>query len=150
MTDPTLTISIDRAGLSLAPLVFSGALDGTTLGIVGYQPPALQSRITYAPDSMDVHGSEAIAAAWQQAVLGFDWVRDDDATETQVQASYGEVAAAVGQFSYLVTTQVSGAPAQVWRADMGSVSPSARTYMDLVNHNPVFAVTIPVYPIPGA
>jgi len=149
MTDPTLTISIDRTGLSLGALAFSGALDGTTLGIVGYQPPALQSRVTYAPDSINIHGSEAIAASWQQAILGFDWVRDGDSTETEVQASYAEVAAAIAQFSYVVTTQVSGAPAQLWRADPGSIVPAARTYSDLTYRNPVYAVTLPVYPIPG-
>lgn len=146
MTDPTLTIAISRTSLSLAPLSFSGALDGTTLGIVGYQPPAMQSRVVYMPDSADVDGSEAIAATWQQSLLSFDWVREG-ATETQVQASFAEVLAAVGQFSYTVTTTVSGAPAQVWSADRGSVVPSARTYVDLEHRIPVYAVTIPVYPI---
>jgi hypothetical protein len=150
MTDPTLMISIDRTSLSLDPLVFSGSPDGTVLGVVSYQPPGLQRRITYAPDSADVDGSEAVASAWQQALLSFDWVRDGGATETQVQASYLEVAAALAQFSYPVTTQVSGAPAQVWAADSGSLAPAARTYVDLVNHNPVYSVTIPVRPIPGS
>lgn len=147
VVDPTLTVSIDRTSLSLAPLVFSGSLDGTALGIVGYQPPSLQMRVAYAPDSVNVHGSEPVGASYQQAILGVDWVRDGAATETQVQASFAEVAAAVGQFSYTVTTQVSGAPAQVWSADPGSLSASGRTFGDLANVNPVFALSIPVYPI---
>lgn len=146
MIDPTLTISIDRTSLSLAPLVFSAKIDGTALGIAGYQPPARQARLTYAPDSMNVHGSEAIAASWQQAILGFDWFREST-TETQLQAAFAEVVAAVEQFSYTVTTQVSGAPAQVWAADMGSCAPSARSFADLANVSAVFAVSIPVYPI---
>lgn len=146
VVDPTLTISIDRTSLSLSPLVLSASL-GTTLGIVGYQAPALAWRLGYLPDSDDVHGSELQSAAYQQAILGFDWVRDGGATETQVAASYAEVAAAIGQFSYTVTTQVSGAPAQVWSADPGSMPASPRSYPDLVNRNPVYAVTIPVYPI---
>lgn len=150
MIDPTLTISIDRTSLSLSPLTFSGAQDGTTLGIVEYLPPQLRSRVLYMPSSADVHGDEAIAASWQQSILGFDWTRDGVATETQIQASFAEVMAAIGQFSYTVTTQVSGAPAQVWAADMGSMTPSARNYIDLANLTPVYAVSIPVYPIAGA
>lgn len=147
MTAPTLTIVIDRTSLSLSPLTFSASLDGATLGVVDYQPPALQWRLGYMPDSSDAHGSELVSAAYQQAILGFDWVRDGGATETQVQASRAEVAAALAQFSYTVETQVSGAPAEVWSADPGSQVPSARVYANLLHRNPVYAVSIPVYPI---
>lgn len=150
MTDPTLTISIDRTSLSLSALVFSGSLDGTVLGIVNYQPPAFQMRVNYAPDSADVHGSEALSASYQQALLSFDWMRDASTTETQVQAAREEVRAALAQFSFTVTTQVSGAPAEVWSASPGSLTPPARTYMDLTHLTPVFGVSIPVYPIPGS
>lgn len=148
MIDPTFTLSIDRSALSLAPLVFSGSLDANDLGVVNYQAPAFQSRVTYAPDSMNVHGSEAIGGAWQQAILGFDWMLDEAANETAVTAAYAEVVAAVGQFSYAVTTTVSDASAQVWAADMGSIVPPRRTYVDLAHPNAlVVAVSIPVYPI---
>lgn len=149
MTDPTLSISISRSAAAGGPtaLVFD-AQPGATLGIVSYQPPALQQRIAYAPDSVDIHGSEAIGASYQQALLSFDWMRDGSTTETQLQASFAEVATALAQMSYTVTTQVSGAPAQVWAADPGSMVPAARTYVDLVNPNTVvYSVTIPVYPI---
>lgn len=152
MTDPTLTITIDRSSLpgSLDPLEFSGNLDDAGLGILDYQPPARQARVAYAPDSVNTHGSEATGASWQQAILGFDWVCDTAADETALQAAYEEVVAALGQFSYEVTTQVSGAPAQTWSADMGSCAPSQRDYENLANLNPVYAVSIPVYPIPGS
>lgn len=153
MTDPTLTISLSRstAAGGPTPLLFSGALDGTALGVVNYQPPARQSRVTYAPDSIYVHGSEPIAASWQQAMLNFDWMLDSAADEAAVQAAYAEVVAAVGQFSYSVTTQINGAPAEVWAADMGSVVPPQRTFVDLAHPDAlVVAVTIPVYPIPGS
>lgn len=147
----TLTISIDRTGLSLSALEFSGADDATDLGIVGYQPPSRQSRVTYAPDSINIAGSEAIGGTWQQAILGFDWVPDRAASESDVQTAFAEVVAAVGQFSFTVTTQVSGAPAQVWAANMGSATHPARTYVDLSGVvRPVFSVSIPVYPIPGS
>lgn len=152
MTSPTLTITIDRSSMAgaLEPLVFSGALDSNELGVVSYQPPALQRRVAYAPDSGDVDGSEAVSSSWQQSLLSFDWVRDAAASETQVQASYDEVAAALAQFSFTVTTKVSDAPSRVWSADSGSLVPSPRTYEDMANLNPVYAVTIPVQPIPGS
>lgn len=150
MTDPTLTITISRTELGLDPLVFSGADDGEVLGVVAYTEPALQRRVAYAPDSVDVDGSEAVAASWQQSMLNFDWVRDGDATEAQVQASRNEVRDAVGQFAYTVTTQVNGAPVEVWAADGGSQTPSPRDYLNLAYRNPVYAVSIPVYPIPGS
>lgn len=152
MTDPTLTISIDRSSLpgSLAPLVFSAALDATPLGIVGYQPPADVPRYAYAPSSADVDGAELVAVAWEHTNLGFDWVADEAASEADVQTAYLEVRAALEQFSFPVTTQVDGAPAQVWTADRGGMNPSPRTYEDLLNHNPVYSVTIPVQPIPGS
>jgi hypothetical protein len=153
VTDPTLTISIDRSGMpgALEPLVFSGAVDATPLGIYDYQEPARQMRVTYAPDSADIHGSEATGAALQQAVLGWDWAADHATSETDVQAAYDEVAAAISQFSYLVTTQVSGAPARVWSADPGSLIPSPRDYSDLSDPTThVYSVSLPVFPIPGS
>lgn len=146
-----LTITIDRTGLSLSPLVLSGVDDDHDYGITAYQPPALQARVGYMPDSGDIDGSEAISSSWQQSLLGFSFVPDHADDETDVQASYAEVAAAVGQFSFTVTTQVSGAPAQVWSADRGSIALAAgsRSYLDLTAVPPVYSITIPVYPVPA-
>jgi hypothetical protein len=149
MTEVPLTVSIDRTSLSLSPLVFSATADANPLGLAAYTPPARQARVIYAPDSINIHGSEALGMSWQQALLNFDWFREST-TEAQLQAAYAEVVAAVEQFSYLVTTQVSDAPAEVWRADPGSVTPSQRDYADLANLSPVYSVSIPVYPIPGS
>lgn len=147
MTDVPATITVSRASLSLPDLVFSMAYDGTPLGILSYQAPALLWRRNYMPDSVDTHGSELVSAAYQQAILGWDWIRDNGATEAQVQASRKEVEQALAQFSYTVTTQVNGAPAEAWSAEPGDQTPSARTYEDLANSNPVFSVSVPVYPI---
>lgn len=147
MTVPTLTITISRTSLSLSPLVLSGSIDANELGIVNYQPPARLANNTYAPDSVDVDGSEPIASSWQQSLLNFDWMPDQATSETEVQTSYADVVAALGQFSYTVTTQVSGAPAEVWSANRGSVTPPPRDYVDMAFLRPVYAVTIPVYPV---
>lgn len=152
MIDPTLTITVSRLLLPGPPaaLVFSGKKGDVPLVITGYVPPSREARVTYAPDSVDVHGSVPIAAAWQQSIIGWDWAADGLTSESDVQAAYDEVAAALGQFTYTVTTQVSGAPAQAWKADMGSITPVPRTFANLANLNPEYAVTIPVYPIAGS
>ncbi len=150
MSVPTLTITIDRTSLTLAPLVLSGKLDGTPLGIVNYSPPARLSRMTQMPDNPQIDGTEYTGTAWEKTMLGFDWMPDTATTETQVQASYAEVVAAVGQFEFTVKTKVSDAPEETWYANRGSVLPGDRTLIDLTHHNPVYAVDIPVHPIPGA
>lgn len=145
----TLTISIDRTSLSLSALVLSGAVDANDYGITSYSPPGLQQRRKQMPDADSVHGSEITGTAYQQAILGFSWVPDQATDETDVQAAYLEVAAAIGQFEFTVTTQVGGAPAQVWSANAGDIdlAGGSRTYTDLEHSNPVYSVTIPVYPI---
>lgn len=152
MTDVPVTISIGRSSMpgSPAPLVFSATYDGTALGIVSYQPPADVPRYTYAPSGGSANGAELVEVAWEQTNLGWDWIADEATTGADVQAAYLEVRAALEQFSFPVTTQVDGAPAQVWAADRGGMNPSPRTYEDLANRNPVYSVTIPVYPTPGS
>jgi hypothetical protein len=148
----TLTVTIDRTSLSLSPLVLSGSDDANDLGITAFQRPGRLARIKYMPDSDDVHGSEAVSMAWQQAVLGFTWVSDRAEDEADVQAARQELEAALGQFSYTVTTQEGDAAAETWQADPGSMQLAAggRTTSDLEWHNPQWSVTIPVYPIPEA
>lgn len=148
--NPTLTITIDRASMSLPPLEFSGRLDGTTLGVVEYQAPARVSRVDYVPDVAGVHGSEAQAWSWEQAILGWSFVRVGATTEAQLQASYGEVVAALGRRSYTITTQVSDAAPETWACDPGSVTPAPRDLVNLRHLGTVYAVTVPVYPIPGS
>lgn len=149
-----LSISIDRSGMpgSLSPLVLHGSVDSSVRRIVAYSPPAKQARIKWGPDSDDVEGSEALAATWQQALMGFK-VKMVAATETLLQAGVVELEAALAQFAFTVTTQLSGAPAQVWAANRGSIQladSDGRTPSDVHNLNPVYAVTIPVYPIAGS
>lgn len=149
----TMTISIERVAAAGGPdpLVYSGARDAVPLGIVSYQAPAHLNLVSYAPQSGDLNGSEAISKTLQQALLSYDWMCDTADAESVMQAAYEATCAAVDQFSYIVTTQIGDAPAQTWRADAGSVTPPARTFVDLEHPNAlVISVTIPVYPIPGS
>lgn len=149
MIDPTLTISISRTELSLAPLAFSASLDGTVLGVVDYTPPDFRMRNVYA-SSDTFHGAERTASSLEQSSILFRWIRVGATTEAQIQTSRNEVATALRQFSYKVTTQVSGAPAEVWDADPGTLLGGSRNLVSLKHLVPVYAVEIPVYPIPGS
>lgn len=152
MIDPTLTVSISRLLLpgDLDPLVFAATPVDGTLGIFNYRQPAAIARNGYAPANRFRDGLELTSTAWEKSNIALDWMADEAASETEIQASYDEVWAAIGQFRFTVTTQVSGAPALVWKADRGSMTPEPRTYLDLANLCPVYPVTIPVHPIPGA
>lgn len=149
MTGPTLTIAISRGSLSLPDLVMSASEDGSTLGIVGYQEPAMQARVEYAT-SRNLHGSVPLRATWQQSILGID-LAPDAATEAELRAVLRELRDAVGQFTYTATVTINGAAPDVWICDMGSVTlPAGRELPDLIGHDPLISVTIPVYPIPGS
>lgn len=153
MIDPTLTISVSRLLLpgGLDPLEFSATLDDpTAYGITDFQPPSMLARNGYAPTNRFRDGAELTSTAWNKANLGWDWCPDGATSETEVQAAYEEVLAAIGQITFTVTTQISGAPARVWAADRGSMTSQPRTYLDLANLCPVYPVSIPVHPIPGA
>lgn len=152
MVDPTLTISIDRTSLSLTPLVFSGTLAGTTLGVVEYSPPAEQARIEYMPDNPHIHGSEPIGAALQQSILSFSWMRVGATAEAEIRASLTEVRAAIRRLEFTVTTTENGAAPEVWAGVFGSMAlaENRRDRISLKHLVPVYAVTIPVYPIPGS
>lgn len=143
----TFTITIDRTSLALEPLVLHGDSAGE-VGVVSYTEPAMQARITYAPDSPHMAGSVPLAATWQQTVLGFDFVTDRAATEAESRAQVAEILQAIGQFRYDTTVVVDGATPETWRCDMGSMVPAGpRGLTDLQNHNPVWQASLPCNPI---
>lgn len=146
----TLSISIDRTSLSLGALVL-GAQDGTggLLAITDYTEPAIQARITYAPDSDFVHGSLALGYTWQQTILSFEVAPFGSSGEQETRTAIAALTAAVSQFpAYAVTVTVGDAAAETWQCDPGSVVPTGgRTYMDLRDADPVWRVTVPCYPV---
>jgi hypothetical protein len=147
----TLLLTISRTELSLSPLVLSGSIDANPLGVRDFVEPARQARVKYAPDSAYQHGSVPLASSWQQSVLGWDVFTDQAATEAASRTLLDSLWAALGQFSFTVTDVVDGAPARIWTCATGSMVPiGPRTLMDLEHHHPVWAVTIPCHPIPGA
>lgn len=142
----TLTISIDRTALALAPLLLSAADDGTTLGIADYTEPALQWRIGYAPDSAHQHGSVALSAAYQQSMLNFSVGTDQVASEAAARAAITELRTALSQFAYTVTVTTNGV-AETWTCDPGSIGAASRTFENLKTFNTVYPVSIPCHPV---
>lgn len=147
-TNPSLTITIDRASLSLADLVMTASAGYTGLGIVNYTEPAMQSRILYAPSSAYIPGDVALAATWQQTSLNFDVVAPRVSTETQARAAIAELLTAIYRLQFPLTVSVSDADGETWTCDAGSVAPlGSRTYVDLRYHGPVWGVSIPCHPV---
>lgn len=147
MAEPTLTITIDRASLGKSPLVFS-ATDGVgQLGCGSFQKPGMVARVTYAPSPAYQHGEIPLAWSLQQGLL--NWTAFPDVgTETEAQALYAEIWEAATQWpSYLVTTVEDDAPAETWTCYPGSVEPEARTRANLLDHDTVWAIALPCYPV---
>lgn len=145
----TLTITIDRTLLSLSPLVLSGADDANVLGVQRYSEPAVQWRVGYAPDSAHIHGSVPLSGAYQQALLNFEVVTDNAASEAQSRTQLTELREALAQFRFDVTVVVDGAPSETWACHLGSMAPlGPRSSIDLRDSNPVWAVAIPCHPVP--
>lgn len=149
MADPvSLTISIARTSMSLPALVLTGHDDASrVLSVSDYTEPALQARITYAPDG-DTHGSLALGWSYQQAILGFSVFKESAASEAEARAAIAELAAALGRMRYTVTITVNDADPEAWTCDAGSIAPAGgRSFNDLKTHDNAWAVTIPAYPV---
>ena len=143
----TTLVQISRPGDPY--LIYGAKADGTpSLLRDGLGMPARRARIAYMPDSKDVDGSEAYAAAWDQGELALK-IRLEAGTELAFQVAYGELVDAIGQFSY-TTTVTLGRHTTAWACDRGSIelANQARQWFDNGLVVEYFAVTIPVYPIP--
>lgn len=148
-----LTIAISRTGLpgGLGPLVLSAEDDANPLGITAYSSPGRIGRVTYLPDEPDIHGSIPQAGSLQQGVISFG-VLATAASESVMRSLIGPLEQALGQLNYTVTETIGDAAPRVYPAVMGSIelaNNAGRTYEDLRDSDPVYAVTIPVYPIPS-
>jgi hypothetical protein len=146
----TVTVSIDRSSLSLTALVASD--DGATYQIKqdGLTRPAITWRLTAAPDSADVHGTEYVAAAKEQTSLPLDIIVKA-ASSAALNTACVALEDALSQFTYTATVVVDGVT-KVWSCAPAAYSPtSGLIEFGMVNgHFDVFTVTIPVYPIPGS
>jgi hypothetical protein len=149
-TDPTLTISIDRTGMtgSPAPLVLHGNRGTGSLGITDYTEPAMQPRGRDAPTADDLDGETTTAWSWQETMLVFEVVTDVSASEADSRSLIAELRAAITRLNVPVTVTVGDAPAETWRGKLGTLTPTGpRNRWDLAKHNPTWTVTIRCHPI---
>lgn len=146
--NPTLTLSIDRAALSLAPLVLSANDDEHPLGIIEFVEPPLVPRIEGIDDT-HLHGTVPLRWSYNQSILAFT-VAPRVETETAAQAVLEELRAAVTQaLRYQVTQTISDAPPKVWTCNPGQITPTGRDLLDLRHHWPLRTVSLPCHPIPA-
>lgn len=145
----SLLISIDRTLLGLPPLVLSGIDDANLLGVADYREPERVARVTYAPTSRHEHGDMPLAMSLAQSVLGFD-VFPTAATESAARALHTELSNAITQgLEFPVTVTVGDAPAETWTCNPGFIAyPNGRTFVDLRDHNAIWSVSLPCYPVP--
>jgi len=148
VTDPALTISIDRTSLSLSALVMTGHADASrVLSVSDYQEPALQARINYAPTG-DAHGDMPLSWSYQESILGFNVFYEGATSEAEMRSRIAELVAATGRLTYETTVTVNGADAETWTCRPGTIQPiGGRTRSDMRLYNPVWSVSLPVYPI---
>jgi len=145
------SVTIDRSSLSLSDLVIDEALNATYVLLLGsrLRRPAVTWRKTAAPNSVDVHGTEFIAAVKENTDYPFR-VMVQANTTADLDAAIDELDEALSQFAYPVTVDLGGV-LKVWAASPAPWAPES----DLAEAQAVAAffevltVTIPVYPIPG-
>lgn len=144
----TMSISVDRSGLSLSPLVFSGRRDGATLGITAYNEPAMIARNRYATSSDYEDGDDILGTTLQQGVLAWNFITPEVTTEQEHRTLVAAVREAVAQLQFNVTVIVDGADAETWRCDRGNLSPVAgRSRTDVRVHLAEWVVAAPCYPV---
>lgn len=143
----TATLSIDRTGLALAALVFDGSDAGTTNVLVELSEPPLVARTAYAPPGRFLHGLTPVASTWEHTNLTAT-VRLEGASAAALATLKAALKAAVGQFSFTVTTTVNGV-ATTWQADRGSIALAGDSlaYENLRRDVELYKVTIPVHPV---
>lgn len=147
----TLTITIGRDSLAKPGLVITGARAASPSGLWvpqgGYQEPTFEPRLTYAPDSAYVGGSQLLAAVLGQGTLPLA-VRAARATEAAVATLKVELEEALAQFTYPVTVELDGVT-QTWEADYTWPAWAPREPWMRAQHGERATLAIPVAP-PGA
>lgn len=144
------SVSIDRTSLGLPPLVIGVDGDSTyTVTVGGLGRPAVTARTTYAGDSPYLHGQTPIAVVRENSSLPLTVLLQGD-TDAALRAAAAALDAALWQFTYNVTV-TEGSTATTWLCSPASygLDSSAVTSDNVAEHYEVWAITIPVYPIPA-
>jgi hypothetical protein len=120
----------------------------TPLTLVSLREPALQQRVTFAPQSSYV-SDKPLATVWQTAALEFDLAARDAATEAAAQAAVLELSVALAPLSVLVHVFYEGGHERIWQCHGGGVTPAVdRDYVNLRDRDPVWSASAGCHPIP--
>lgn len=145
--DIAIRVEIERSG---ADRLIIKNDRSTPLTLVGLREPARQARVT-AVSSAYVPGEFPLAVTLQQSMLGFDVAARDAATEAAAQESIDELSNAVLPLEVLIHVIYGDSFERTWLCHGGSVVPAGeRDYVDLRDHDPVWATNVPCHPIPVA
>lgn len=144
----TATVTLDCSSIPATDVVLNSATSATYVLLrEGLGRPGITWRLTPAPDSADVHGSEYVAAAKEQTTLPLK-VMIQAASSAALDAAIDALEDALSQFSYTATVVVDGVT-KVWSCSPAACSPtSGLIESELVDgHFDVYTITIPVYPV---
>lgn len=141
----TVSVSIDRTSMSLAPLVISddGAVYRFTEDGLGYVVTSV--RVTSMPDSVDVDGSEPVTFSREATGLPLRFHVQGTSTAT-LHTAVAALEAALFRLRYEVTRTVDGV-STTYEGGPAALSP-VRSFVDhgvLAAHFDTFAVTIPFF-----
>lgn len=145
------TVTLDCSSIPASDVVLNSATSATYVLLQeGLSRPAITWRLTPAPDSADVHGTEYVAAAKEQTTLPLK-VMIQAASSAALDAAISDLEDALSQFTYTATVVVDGVT-KVWSCAPAAYSPTSglidSNFVD--GHFDVYTITIPVYPIPGS
>jgi hypothetical protein len=147
----TASVTIDCSSISAPNVVISDDPTGTyVLLFEGLGRPAITWRLTSAPDSVNVHGTEYVAAVKEQTSLPLK-VMVQAASSAALDTAVTALEDALSQFTYPTTVAVDGV-SKVWSCAPAAYSPTSGLVdaSMVAQHFDVYTITIPVYPIPGS
>lgn len=145
----TVTVTIDRSGLSLSDLVIDSSLTATyTLAEGGLGRIGIAQRETFADDSAWVDGRMRVAVVKEESALPLV-VRVQASTSSALDTAVVALETALCQFTYTVTMVVDGVskvwtayPAAIGGADDGLIHP-----WQVEAHYADLSIRIPLYPV---
>jgi hypothetical protein len=112
-----------------------------------WQLPGLDPE-TVTAGSNWLHGTPAVSFTWRDGVFsGSVFPVADDATD--LADLVAQMRAALGRLSFPLVT-VWGSVSQTWTARPGGLVPSPVRAYHVKLDRPVYSLTIPCHPIPGA
>jgi hypothetical protein len=140
------SLSIDRTGLSLSPLVLANNPAGAYVYPEdGLAQPNFEMRRTYAPDSRYTPGRLLLGAVLDGTTIPLT-VTVRGTSAANLLARKAELEAAVAQFAYTVTMTVAGVEVGAWPADPTAPWWGVVDHADAAAFLAVGTLAIPVNP----